>query len=112
MRKKHFVSIDALRGIAALLVMVFHFEELLYFAPPDRHPSLDALWAHYGLLGVELFFTISGFVILMSVEGAKSVAHFAVGRIARLYPAYWASVLVMGIYLFEFGDTKPSEFLV
>ncbi|MBX6385749.1 MAG: acyltransferase [Microbispora sp.] len=59
------------------------------FAPVARLTTL-------GILGVELFFLISGFVILMSVWG-HTVGEFAVSRVARLYPAYWFAVLVIFI---------------
>jgi peptidoglycan/LPS O-acetylase OafA/YrhL len=48
------------------------------------------------MLGVELFFIISGFVILMSLEKVKSLGEFALHRAARLYPAYWFSVAIAG----------------
>lgn len=47
----------------------------------------------YGFLGVEIFFVISGFVILLSAEG-RSPSYFAASRLSRLFPAYWASVLL------------------
>ncbi|AZS44605.1 hypothetical protein BWL13_02198 [Microbacterium oleivorans] len=58
----------------------------------------------YGFMGVQLFFLISGFVILMSVEG-RSVGEFVAARISRLFPAYWAAVILTAI-LIEFiaGD--------
>jgi peptidoglycan/LPS O-acetylase OafA/YrhL len=49
----------------------------------------------FGVYGVRLFFVISGFVILMSAWG-RSPGAFASSRIARLYPAYWASVILLG----------------
>ncbi|GAA4834716.1 hypothetical protein GCM10023221_09430 [Luteimicrobium xylanilyticum] len=52
----------------------------------------------YGALGVELFFMISGFVILMSAWG-RSVPSFVASRIGRLYPAYWLGVLSTGFLL-------------
>lgn len=106
MKRDRFLSIDALRGIAALMVLIFHYEEMLYFVPTDQHVNLNVLWTHYGLLGVELFFTISGFVILMSVESTKNLWHFAIGRIARLYPAYLFSVLLTGLYFLLLGEVS------
>jgi peptidoglycan/LPS O-acetylase OafA/YrhL len=54
--------------------------------------------AGLGILGVELFFVISGFVILMTVWG-RGIGGFARSRVVRLFPAYWVSVLVVaGVY--------------
>jgi peptidoglycan/LPS O-acetylase OafA/YrhL len=77
--------------VAALGVVAYH-----YLDKP----------AYYGLLGVELFFVISGFVILMTLERIPSLPQFAVGRIARLYPAYWLSLAVAGLFLWTNGQTS------
>lgn len=85
-------EIDALRGLAALAVLVMH-----YTTSYDQlfgHSS--ALWVKnpYGGLGVHLFFMISGFVIFLTIDRAGSIADFAVSRFARLYPAYWTALLI------------------
>lgn len=46
---------------------------------------------------VELFFVISGFVVCMTLERTTSIAHFAIARFARLYPAYVASVALVAL---------------
>lgn len=85
-----FHEIDFLRGFACLSVVAFH---LLSRGPAGGDmpgadfPLLDAL-ARYGYLGVHLFFLISGFVILMSAQGATPRS-FVISRASRLYPALW-----------------------
>jgi peptidoglycan/LPS O-acetylase OafA/YrhL len=94
------VAIDGLRGIAALLVLVLHYE-LIFFG--------GQRWTYFGLLGVELFFVISGFVILMSLERYRNLKAFAVARCARLYPAYTISVGFAGLYALWVGSaTFPA----
>jgi peptidoglycan/LPS O-acetylase OafA/YrhL len=44
----------------------------------------------YGYLGVELFFIISGYVVLLSAQG-KTVRQFFLSRVTRLYPAFWVA---------------------
>jgi peptidoglycan/LPS O-acetylase OafA/YrhL len=78
-------ELDALRGIAAVAVLLFHFS---YWHQP-RWP-IQVPWGHYG---VELFFVISGYVILMTMERCHSVSDFLISRCTRLYPAYWCAVL-------------------
>jgi peptidoglycan/LPS O-acetylase OafA/YrhL len=77
-------GLDGLRGIAALSVVAYHYDETR---------------AYYGLMGIELFFIISGFVILMTLERVGSLKTFTLHRLARLYPAYWLSVAVAVIAL-------------
>lgn len=87
-------QIDGLRGLAAVLVVAFHFtaryQDKFGFvsAPPAR---FDA-----GLLGVQLFFVISGYVIFMTAERARHPLHFVVSRLSRLFPTFWVCVLLTG----------------
>lgn len=90
-------AIDGLRALAALGVFAYH----LFYEQ-----------AYYGLLGVELFFVISGFVILMTLERVRSLGQFVLGRAARLYPAYWLSVAAMGALLLLEHETTIGTILV
>jgi peptidoglycan/LPS O-acetylase OafA/YrhL len=85
-------ELDALRGIAATIVVLYHLTwrgvEVL---PAAQTISHGISWGHFG---VELFFAISGFVIFMTLERTRSAADFAVNRFARLFPAYWAAIMV------------------
>ncbi len=106
-RKARIESLDALRAIAALLVLIFHYEVLSQNVPPGGTPKpMDAIWTQYGLMGVELFFVISGFVILMTLERVPTIFSFAINRAARLYPAYWVSVIITAVYLLPLGEAS------
>lgn len=98
MEKQRLGGLDGLRAIAALGVIAFHYDgEGLFY---------------YGLLGIELFFVISGFVILMTIEKTGSVLNFAFHRAARLYPAYWLSVIVAGTILLVQNEASLATVLV
>ncbi|WP_202610721.1 acyltransferase family protein [Herbidospora solisilvae] len=96
-RQPRLVELDLLRFVAAFTVMAFHYmaasrslwdeSPVVLFEPVKYVTTL-------GILGVELFFLISGFVILMSAWG-HSLRRFAVSRFARLYPAYWFTVIAL-----------------
>jgi peptidoglycan/LPS O-acetylase OafA/YrhL len=58
--------------------------------------------AKYGYLGVDLFFMISGSVILVSTANA-SFKGFFVSRIVRLYPAFWACYRITFLTIFVIG---------
>lgn len=96
-----FREIDGLRGIAVLGVVIYH-----YGVPYGTYyPSDNAVKYSFspGEMGVQLFFMISGFVILLSAIKSKSAARFAVARISRLYPTYWAGLIISIILIATFG---------
>jgi peptidoglycan/LPS O-acetylase OafA/YrhL len=90
-------EIDLLRITAALSVVIYHYT----FSGYARHltsiayPALSVV-TRYGYLGVDMFFTISGFVVLLSAWGRRP-HEFVISRIVRLYPAYWVAVTLTTI---------------
>ncbi|MER8003670.1 acyltransferase [Streptomyces sp. NPDC095613] len=91
-------ALDGLRILAALMVCVFHYAGKAQTShawgqsPKELFPDLSQA-ATYGALGVQLFFVISGFVICMSSWG-RSLGDFFRSRVSRLYPAYWAAIVL------------------
>jgi peptidoglycan/LPS O-acetylase OafA/YrhL len=85
-------EIDALRIIAAVAVVVYHytFADLAGGLTRTAYPQIS-LVTRYGYLGVDLFFVISGFVCLLTALNRKP-HQFVISRIVRLYPAYWVAV--------------------
>ncbi len=97
-------ELDALRGIAALLVVLFHFALCA-----DKYDSVLIL----GTTGIDLFFMISGFVIFMSMEKITSAKQFITNRFSRLYPTYWTAVsftfvLLILEYIFKRSTHQPD----
>ncbi|MGW1374647.1 acyltransferase family protein [Streptomyces sp. NPDC002446] len=91
-------ALDGLRLLAALMVVYYHYVALARpwgQATDTIFPTAHRA-AQYGWLGVEVFFLISGFVIGMSVWG-RTVGEFAVSRLSRLFPAYWAAILLTAV---------------
>jgi len=82
-QKNRFLELDALRGIASLIVVLFHST---MFRPEAQ------IGFKLGVMGVDLFFIISGFVIFMSINKVTSGKEFVINRVSRLYPTYWAAV--------------------
>lgn len=85
-------ALDWLRVIAAIAVVLFHYIPLL-----DQ--GTLPIWLspfQYGYFGVEVFFMISGFVILMSAEGASTWSFFT-SRVTRIYPALWICASITAI---------------
>ncbi|WP_268797022.1 acyltransferase family protein [Pseudomonas huanghezhanensis] len=96
--------LDALRGIAALLVVFTHF-----YAPLLGHVWVLDYLIDPGKLGVLWFFMISGVVIPFSLKpGPDGPSRFLISRFMRLYPAYWLSLLVFLVMLKISGSALPA----
>jgi peptidoglycan/LPS O-acetylase OafA/YrhL len=97
--------LDALRGFAALSVVLFHLSP--HVIGSARHL---AIFRHVdvGRYGVLLFFLVSGYVIPMSLERHGSLRRFWVGRLFRIYPAYLATVALIGVLTLAGLVTLPA----
>jgi peptidoglycan/LPS O-acetylase OafA/YrhL len=83
-------QVDALRGFAALAVVLFHFTTR--FTELYRPGQTLSVAFPHGHLGVNLFFIISGFVVFMTLERTVRPMDFVVSRFSRLFPSYWAAI--------------------
>jgi peptidoglycan/LPS O-acetylase OafA/YrhL len=107
--------IDALRGIAALLVVWLHAAATFPNTSPETAATGGAFVSipphvDVGHLGVVVFFLISGFVIPFSIlpDRAAPVGSFVIKRILRIYPAYWLSVPLAALVVFWIWGTAFS----
>lgn len=83
MARRHFVGLDGLKGIALIAIVLYHCDQRVL---------------HGGFLGVDVFFTISGFLIFSSLlrridagEG-MGLGEYCLKRLRRIYPALFALV--------------------
>src|SRR6185437_9271256 len=100
MQKQRFLELDAMRGIAALMVTFAHFHV---------GSSVVETLGYYGQFGVQLFFILSGFVIFQTLLFCKGPLDFIYLRFSRLYPAYWASILITVLF-YETGLLQQATF--
>ncbi|MBI1838608.1 MAG: acyltransferase [Flavobacteriia bacterium] len=97
-------ELDALRGVAAILVVLFHC-------------SMGRVEAKYGFVygktGVDLFFLISGFVIYKSIRENETLKSFMIKRFCRLYPTYWAGVFITYFFILSYSylGNHPSMYI-
>jgi peptidoglycan/LPS O-acetylase OafA/YrhL len=114
------IGLDFLRLFAAALVMFFHLAYISWgpidgsreipIVPYSSYPSLVP-FSWFGAIGVDIFFVISGFVILYSSSGDAFL--FFKARILRLVPAAFicASVTAVTLWLFGVIEAKESALL-
>ena len=93
--KSHFLNIQALRGVAALMVLTSHVWVIEGLFAGTRYLPMQL---GIGVVGVDLFFLISGFVMVKVAErmAAKKtpILRFAYDRVLRIYPLYWIATIV------------------
>jgi len=104
--KQRIEHLDGFRGIAILLVLGFHaysrWKEVLPYG--DRFAEFPLF--RTGWVGVDLFFLISGFVILMTLENCPSPVLFLKKRWLRLFPA----MAICSLTSYGFAQCLPSTF--
>ncbi|WP_130908266.1 acyltransferase [Pseudomonas sp. Sample_16] len=109
MIKRRLNELDLLRFLAAIAVVFFHYAFRGY-AKGDMstmpYPLL-AEPAKYGYLGVELFFMISGFVILMTAS-SNNLRAFFISRVVRLCPAFWVCCTITFAITLAIGQPRYS----
>jgi peptidoglycan/LPS O-acetylase OafA/YrhL len=93
-------SIQVLRGVAAVLVVLFHatqfFTSLYQIAP---------FWGFFlfGFSGVDIFFVLSGFIIFMihfpDIGKPQRYLSYIIKRFIRIYPIYWITLAILSCWL-------------
>lgn len=106
-----------LRGLASVLVFYAHIiygpSELYYSDSPQLFENLRPAY-DFARYGVELFFVISGFVILPSVM-RYNPAEFTLRRFFRIYPLFLASSLIFIMYntwSAEYPKVRSAEAII
>lgn len=99
-------SVQALRGLAALLVVFYHVRALEALSI-EANGLEEVTWVgrvfSNGYAGVDLFFVISGFIMVFVTRSAQTglqpAADFLFARATRIYPIWWVFAGIMTIYM-------------
>lgn len=103
--KSRLYELDSLRGIAALIVVLYHYTTRYdeYYG----HSIAPLFFFPFGEYGVFLIFIISGFVITLTLDSTKHYSDFLVSRVSRLYPGYWMAIMLTALTVWLF--TLPGR---
>jgi len=102
--KQRYEILDGLRGVAALMVIIFHFFELYSFGNPSKQII------NHGYLAVDFFYVLSGFVLGYAYDDRwdkMSYWDFYKRRLIRLHPMVIAGSL-LGMCYFFLGECINS----
>ncbi len=97
--------LDALRGIAALVVV---FEHASYSFMPEFRQELMPQF-NTGRYGILVFFLVSGYIIPASLERRGCVRTFWIGRVFRMYPL-WATAVAAVLAVSFLGLADMRDF--
>ena len=122
---RRFYSLDVLRGVAALSVVLGHWQH--FFFPFNKQgvtfslnmePMFDALYIfyQYGGAAVQLFFCLSGFIFFWLyskriAEREITLKSFSVLRISRLYPLHFATLIFVAIGQIAYSNATNTYFV-
>jgi peptidoglycan/LPS O-acetylase OafA/YrhL len=116
MVEKRLLQIDGLRGIAIIIVLLFHFLNNSY-SNSNNLNYLEAIISKitsFGWVGVNLFFVISGFLIgsiLLKNKGSQNYFRtFYFRRFLRIIPLYYTLLVVFVVFNFLLIDSKLTLF--
>lgn len=93
-------TLTAMRGLAALWVVLFHYQHHI----SGRVPGMALI--SQGALAVDLFFTLSGFILVYVYRDREDIRRFFLKRFARLYPVHLVTlcaVVLLAVCARSFG---------
>jgi peptidoglycan/LPS O-acetylase OafA/YrhL len=110
LNKSYLTTLTPLRGLAALMVAIYHFEEVCAKFIPEG----STMFVRKGYLMVDLFFVLSGFIMLYvyghTFERNMSKAgfiNFLAARFARIYPLHLFTLLLL-VGVFYISGAQPD----
>jgi peptidoglycan/LPS O-acetylase OafA/YrhL len=99
-------TIDGLRGVAIIAVVMFHVWQINWQPISIFSLSLQP-FIETGFIGVDLFFFISGFVLMLPYKtAAPTITEFVQRRVLKIVPSYVFCVGVLLIIGYEHADLK------
>lgn len=113
MKKERLFYLDFVRAIAAISIIMTHFNAryLLYMNPPMPQKAVLTTTVsniYIGNWGVSLFFIISGAALMYVYEEKCDLKIYFKKRFLSIYPMYWIAYICGFLYLFYMNKTVPG----
>lgn len=90
---KRIYGLDYMRGMACLLVVLYHYTTRLV----ELFPEVECDWlikVPFGYMGVSVFFLLSGYLSLRHYKEETTPWQYIKSKVKRLYPCYWCAVIL------------------
>ncbi len=108
-------SLQIGRGLAAFAVCAYHLS-IMFADPRFGKQQVLSNFTAYGYLGVDFFFVLSGFIILMAherdINRPSRLWEFLIKRFIRVYPLYWifTGIIIVGSAATGGVNGYPTQF--
>ncbi len=115
-KQERFHFLDGLRGIAALMIFFHHAftANIFHYLERKGLPGAGYYFQHFTQSGVDLFFVLSGVVLLRPYirrQRAFNVGEYFKRRVKRIYPPYFFALLFAAFVVWE-NNTFPTWYNV
>lgn len=107
-------GVQIARAVAVLAVLIYHLMLLQReYALEEGTTALFDSVPHFLKSGVDIFFTISGFIMVFTASKTmgqpKSARRFLSSRLSKIYPSYWVLTAIMTLYWIVFPNSVNTE---
>lgn len=106
-KTKKYEYLDSMRGIAILLVVLGHVGNMIGEQTYPYFPSFLQEFIYNGHLGVQMFFVVSAFTLMMSYENRRgetqATKKFFIRRFFRIAPMYYIAIIVTSLQMIDFN---------
>jgi len=124
---RYFFSLDAIRGLAALIVVLCHWQFYFYTDQTLQTKPLEELglplfpylsiFYNHAFYAVDLFFLLSGFIFFWFyaakiADGRTSFSHFMCYRLTRLYPVHFITLLSLIVLQYVMVSMNGHTFII
>ncbi|MBQ3426765.1 MAG: acyltransferase [Clostridia bacterium] len=103
---KRIYGFDYIRGISAILIMLYHYTVHYYDSYYDMGIEHGRMGVWWGCYAVSAFFMLSAYLTVCNLRENENAGRFLLKRAIRLYPTYWAAIIITTVLTLVFEANK------